>query len=105
VPDPHGPGCLLFAPAGRRSGRGASGSACYALILAARITLPHFSVSPARNLPYSATVIDTGTLPRSARQAFTAGSARAALISLLRRSTISEGVFLGAARPVIKLAS
>ena len=36
------------------------------LMLAARMTLPHFSVSSAMNLPNSAGVIDFGTLPKSA---------------------------------------
>jgi hypothetical protein len=39
------------------------------LILAARITLPHFSVSSAMSLPKSAGESASGTLPRSARRA------------------------------------
>src|SRR5260370_42681541 len=62
-------------------------------------TLPHFSVSSATNLPNSAGVIGIPSLPKSARRAFILGSARAALISLLSLSTISAGVFLGAATP------
>src|SRR5262249_55428489 len=46
------------------------------LMLAARITLPHFSVSSAMNLPNSAGIIGIGTPPRSARLAFILGSLR-----------------------------
>ena len=59
-----------------------------ALMLAARITLPHFSVSSAMNLPKSAGVIGIPALPKLARRAFIIGSARPALISLLSFSTI-----------------
>ena len=41
-----------------------------ALILAALITLPHFSVSSAMSLLNSAGVIGIGALPRSASRAF-----------------------------------
>jgi hypothetical protein len=62
-----------------------------ALMLAARITLPHFSVSPARSLPKSAV--------------FSVGSSRAALISRLSLSMTVGGVCLGAPRPNKELAS
>src|SRR6516164_5634112 len=75
------------------------------LMLAARITLPHFSVSSAMSLPNSAGVIGSGTPPRSANRAFILESVRAALISLLSRSTIATGVFFGAPTPIQKLAS
>src|SRR5580693_8143293 len=75
------------------------------LMLAARITLPHFSVSSAMNLPNSADVIGIGEPPRSAILAFIAVSASAALISLLSLPMISAGVFLGAPRPNHPLAS
>src|SRR6516225_5109584 len=75
------------------------------LILAVRMTLAHFSVSSAMSFPKLAGVIVMGTLPRSASRAFIPGSVRAALISLLSLSTISVGVFLGAPRPVSKVAS
>src|SRR5215472_5586481 len=52
------------------------------LMLAARITLPHFSVSSAMNFPKSAGVIGIGVPARSSSRAFIFGSARAALISL-----------------------
>jgi hypothetical protein len=51
-------------------------------MLAARITLPHFSVSSAMSLPKSAGVIGIGTPPRSAKRAFILGSARPSLICL-----------------------
>jgi hypothetical protein len=55
-------------------------------------TLAHFSVSSAISFPNAAGVIDIGSAPKSASRAFSLGSARAALISLLSFSTISEGV-------------
>jgi len=69
------------------------------------ITLAHFSVSSAINLPNTAGDPGSATLPRSARRAFILGSARAALTSLLSLSTISAGVFLGAPIPYNELAS
>src|SRR5262245_51197700 len=54
-----------------------------ALMLRARITLPHFSVSSAMSLPKSAGEPASTVPPRSARWAFMLGSSRAALISLL----------------------
>ena len=75
------------------------------LMFAARITLPHFSVSSAMSLPKSAGEPRSTVPPRSASRAFNLGSARAALISLLSFSTISVGVFLGAPTPHYALAS
>src|SRR5262245_21501897 len=75
------------------------------LMLAARITLPHFSVSSAMNLPKSAGVIGIGVPPKSSSRAFIFGSARAALVSLLSFSTMSAGVFLGAQMPYQIVAS
>jgi hypothetical protein len=49
-----------------------------ALILAARITLPHFSVSSATSLPNSVGVIGMGSPPSSARRACNLGSANTA---------------------------
>src|SRR5215510_951335 len=69
------------------------------LMLRARITLPHLSVSSAINLPKSPGESASTVPPRSARRTFMLGSARAALISLLSLSTISVGVFLGAPTP------
>jgi hypothetical protein len=66
------------------------------LMLAARITLPHFSVSSAMSLPKSAGEPASTTPPNSASRALIVGSARAVLISLLSLSTISAAVFLGA---------
>src|SRR5215470_12905632 len=76
-----------------------------ALMLAARITLAHFSVSSAINLPKSADEPGIAVLPRSANRALILGSARAALISLLSTSMISGGVLLGTAMPSQLLAS
>ena len=45
-----------------------------ALMLAARFTFAHFSVSSAMSLPKSASVIDIGTQPRSAKRALILGS-------------------------------
>ena len=63
------------------------------------ITLAHFSVSSAMNLVNSPGEVENDMAPRSASRALILGSMRAALTSLLRRSTISAGVALGAAKP------
>jgi hypothetical protein len=76
-----------------------------ALMLAARITLPHFSVSSAISFPKSAGEPASTVPPRSASRDFILGSARARLISLLSLSTIPVGVFLGAPMPYQPLAS
>ena len=76
-----------------------------ALMLAARITLPHFSVSAAMSLPKSAGDPGSTVAPKSASRVFILGSARAALTHLLSFSTISEGVFLGVPTPYHVLAS
>src|SRR5215831_9662354 len=75
------------------------------LMLAARITLPHFSVSSAMSLPKSTGEPGSAVAPHSASRAFILGSARAALISVLSLSTISAGVFFGAPTPLQKLDS
>ena len=62
-------------------------------------TLRHFSVSSAISLPYSAGVIGFGTPPMSAKRATSFGSFSASLTALLRVSTISGGVPLGADMP------
>src|SRR5262249_39806870 len=69
------------------------------------ITLAHFSVSSAVNLPNSAGVIDMGTPPSSAMRVFILGSANAARTVWLMVATISAGVFLGAQRAYHWLAS
>src|SRR5215471_13707340 len=61
------------------------------LMLAARITLLHFSVSLTMNVSKSAEEPANIALPRSERRACTWGSARIALISLLSLSTIAPG--------------
>src|SRR5262249_16986263 len=69
------------------------------LMLAARITLAHFSVYSAMNVPKSAGELANTVPLRSASRALILGSARPALISLLSLSMISAGVFLGAPTP------
>src|SRR5215471_11978288 len=54
-----------------------------ALMLAARITLPHFSVYSTMNLPNSAGELANGVAPKSTIRAFMLGSERAARISSL----------------------
>jgi hypothetical protein len=76
-----------------------------ALMFADRITFPHFSVSSASSLAYSAGESGSGALPRSVSPALILESARPALISLLSLSMIQEGVFLGTPTPCHPLAS
>src|SRR5713101_1318290 len=75
------------------------------LMLAARITLPHFSVSSAMSLPKSADDSASAVAPRSVRRALMLGSARPALMSLFSLPMISVDVFLGTATPFQVLAS
>src|SRR5262245_19944626 len=70
-----------------------------ALMLAARITLPHFSVSSTMRLLKSAGEPDITLPPSSASRVLIVGSASTALIALLSFSTISAGVFLEAPTP------
>src|SRR5262249_51942901 len=84
--------------------RRVKGAHC-SLMLAARITLPHFSVSSAMSLAQSVDEPGSTVPPKSAKRACILGSARAPLISLLSLSTISAGVFLGAPTPYHALAS
>src|SRR5207244_12937112 len=76
-----------------------------ALMLAARITLPHLSVSSVRSIPKSADDPENTEASSAASCDFIVGSARNALISLFRLSTISTGVPLGAPTPFHELAS
>src|SRR5262245_18835338 len=76
-----------------------------ALMFAALITLPHFSVSSAMSLPKSADDWASAVAPRSVRRAVMLGSARPALISPFSVSMISVDVFLGTATPFQVLAS
>src|SRR5262249_5551846 len=90
------------------TGRLTIGAAKYrysTLILAARMTLLHFSASVAMNFPKSAGEPASAVAPKSASRAFISGSARTTFISLLSLSTISGGVLLGAATPNQLLAS
>src|SRR5947209_19965757 len=91
-------------PVGKANLRGAA-SPQPALMFGARMSLPHFSVSVARNCPNSAGVIGIGTAPTSASCAVILGSVRAALIALLSLAVISTGVLLGAPIPYQPLAS
>src|SRR5262249_7574140 len=65
------------------------------LMFAARITLPHFSVSSATSLPNSAGVIGMGSPASSARRACNFGSANTAFTAWFSVSTIPGGVPLG----------
>src|SRR6516225_5945872 len=56
-----------------------------ALILAARMTLPHFSVSLAMNLAKSAGEPASAVAPHSARRAFTWGSSKPRIDRLIER--------------------
>src|ERR1700750_982856 len=76
-----------------------------ALMLAARITLAHFSVSSARSLPKSAGEPASNVAPRSANRSSTLGSARIAFVVLLSWSIMSGGVPVGAPRPYQAVAS
>src|SRR5262245_42195532 len=96
---------LLPEPRCSRNGIYGTSAGHSALMLAARITLPHFSVSSAMSLPNSAGVIGVGSTPTSASRAFSFLSARPALTSLLSLSTMSAGVLLGAPTPYHPVAS
>src|SRR5262245_26964859 len=85
-------------------GDGAADRPQSTLMLRARITLPHFSVSSAMSFAKSAGEPGSAS-PRSARRTFILGSARAALTSLLSCWTISAGVFLGTPTPYHDVAS
>jgi hypothetical protein len=63
------------------------------------MTLAHFSISWATNLPKSAGELTNGAAPMSENRALIPGSARAALNCLLSLSTIPMGVFIGAPTP------
>src|SRR5262245_24224405 len=75
------------------------------LMLAARITLRHFSVSAAMNFPNSLGELGNMVAPSSAIRVLILGSASAALISLLSLSIISAGVSFGTPTPFHALAS
>src|SRR5215472_773915 len=68
-------------------------------------TLAHLTVSSAMSLPKSAGDPGNTMPPRAARRDSILGSANAALISPLSRSTIAAGVSLGAPTPYQTLAS
>src|SRR6516165_512918 len=104
----YDPKRTLASPKSRNGRYGISDHGCLGysgLMLAARITLPHFSVSSAISLPKSAGEPGSSVAPRSASRALILGSARAALTSLLSFSMMSVGVFLGAPMPNHALTS
>lgn len=69
--------------------QGASDCPDYSTLMPANFTtLADFSVSSVMNLANAAGALGTAFAPNSSRRAFTFGSARAALISLLSLSTI-----------------
>src|SRR5262249_20041935 len=76
-----------------------------ALMLAARSTFPHFSVSSAISLPNSAGEPGSTAAPKSAKRALIIGSARPAFTSLLSILMIEAGVSFGAPKPSHALAS
>src|SRR5215470_18424590 len=85
--------------------RRAGGWAYSTLMFAPWITLAHFSVSSAMNLPKSADEPGSTVPPRSTSRCLIFGSARPALISLFSLSRIFAGVFFGAAMPYHEIAS
>src|SRR4029434_1543700 len=94
---------LTLHPATRNSDNGAlwnvvSGGGCRhsGLMLPARTTLAHFSISSAFTSPQSAGEPGSVHAPISANRALSVGSASPALISRFNLSTMSVGVFLGA---------
>jgi hypothetical protein len=84
-------GVLVGSP-GLRAVLGDSLSFYPCLMLAARITLLHFSVSSAMSLPNSAGDCAPGVPPKSAIRAFKCGSASAAPISLLSLSIACDSL-------------
>src|SRR5215469_327021 len=75
------------------------------LMLAARTTFPHFSVSWTMSLKKSAREPPRGMLPESVSCALRLGSAKAALIAVLSLSIISSEVSLGTPMPNHELTS
>src|SRR5262245_18710145 len=74
-------------------------------MLAARITLAHFSVSSAMSLPKSAGEPGSSAPPSSSSRVLSFGSSSAALISRLSLSMIPTGVAFGAPTPNSEVAS
>ena len=71
----------------------------YGLMLAAKITLPHFMVSSAMSLAKSAGEPGSTVAPRLASRAWKLASARLALTCLFSLSMTSSGVRFGAPMP------
>src|SRR5712691_3310258 len=78
---------------------GRTGASYSALMLAARITLPHFSVSVLIRAPNSSGLLAIDSKPSVARRSLMSGSAMILTISRLSRTTISLGVPAGTATP------
>src|SRR5262249_49112204 len=76
-----------------------------ALMLAPRITLPHFSVSSTMIFPHCAGLSGTVSLPRSANLALMPASLRPTFTSALSFAMMSAGVPRGAPNPLRRLAS
>src|SRR5262245_38330128 len=102
-------GRVGWAPAISRNGIygicAASASDHYGLMLAAKITLPHFMVSSAISLAKSAGEPGSTVAPRLASRAWKLASARLALTCVFNLLMVSAGVFLGAPMPYQLLAS
>src|SRR5262245_51639428 len=75
------------------------------LILATRITLPHFSVSSEINLPKSAGEPASTVPPKLASFVSRLASAMLTLTAVFSFSMTSAGVFFGAPMPAHQLAS
>src|SRR5260370_39641288 len=90
---------------GRRCHRESRVQDYSALLLAARITLAHFSVSSAMSLPTSAGESAHSPPPSFARCVLILGPARPPLLPLVSLSTISVGAFFGAPLPSQRLSA
>src|SRR5262249_4317228 len=94
-------GCARDDPATRRGdGERRNGVAPQSILIPANLTTsPHLTASLVMCLRKSAGELAKTVAPKSTIRFRIVGSARAALISLLSRSTISTRVFAGAPRP------
>src|SRR5512144_2738937 len=97
-------GQVSWRPPCKYGRRSASRHHC-GLMLAARMTFAHLAVSSATNFAKAAGELANGVPPNSASRALILGSTSAAFISVFSFSMISDGVFLGAAKPYQLLAT
>src|SRR5437899_3049314 len=96
----------LFVRLAKRYGTWQGGAAAYSGLMPANLmTLAHFSVSSATSLAKAAGEPVSTVPPRSVNRAKILGSVTAVWTSLFSVSMIAAGVFLGAPRPLIELAS